>query len=262
MYSTARILLQIEVERFTSSGLGAAPDEKPQTKTDETTQNTMKKALAFAVLLALATQASAIPVVYTDAASFLGRVRPDSYTEDFEEGLTPDNIHTSLAFSGDGGYSYTASAFSLDGDGLPVPEELHVNGPGSDGDSTIALSVYNSGATMLFVFAGTLPTAIGGNFYASGDPDTAPVGGQIIVTLTSGSIFECPITDADASTFTGFTSWNDPISSMSIHRPDFVYWPTVDNLVVGAAVPDGGTTLVLLGTALTGLGVLRRKFRG
>lgn len=29
-----------------------------------------------------------------------------------------------------------------------------------------------------------------------------------------------------------------------------------------ASVPDGGTTLVLLGSALTGLGALRRKFRG
>jgi hypothetical protein len=29
----------------------------------------------------------------------------------------------------------------------------------------------------------------------------------------------------------------------------------------GGSVPDGGTTLVLLGGALTGLGVLRRKFR-
>lgn len=222
----------------------------------------MKKALAFAVLLALATQASAIPVVYTDTASFLGRVRPGSYTEAFE-GLTPDTIHTSLAFSGGGGYSYTASAFSLDVDGLPVPGDLYVNGPGSDGFSTIALSVYNSGETMLFDFsAGTLPTAIGGNFYASGSPDTAPVLGEIVVTLTSGSTFAWPITDADASTFTGFTSWNDPISSMSIHIPNVVSWPTVDNLVVGTAVPDGGTTLVLLGGALTGLGVLRRKFRG
>jgi hypothetical protein len=32
-------------------------------------------------------------------------------------------------------------------------------------------------------------------------------------------------------------------------------------VVGGGAVPDGGTTLVLLGGALTGLGALRRKFR-
>ena len=216
----------------------------------------MKKALAFAVLLALATQASAIPVAYTDAASFLGRVRPGSYTEDFE-GLTPDTIHTSLAFSG-GVYSYTASASeSPPGDF----GGLYVNAPGSVPARTSALTVNNSGATILFDFSGILPTAIGGNFYAS-KIDTAPVLGEIVVTLTSGSTFETTITAVDASTFTGFTSWNDPISSMSIRISDVVNWPTVDNLVVGTAVPDGGTTLILLGGALTGLGVLRRKFRG
>jgi hypothetical protein len=30
----------------------------------------------------------------------------------------------------------------------------------------------------------------------------------------------------------------------------------------GASVPDGGATLMLLGSALVGLGALRRKFRG
>lgn len=35
-----------------------------------------------------------------------------------------------------------------------------------------------------------------------------------------------------------------------------------DDVSVGSSVPDGGTTLVLLGGALTGLGALRRKFRG
>lgn len=55
--------------------------------------------------------------------------------------------------------------------------------------------------------------------------------------------------------------------SWTLFIQDTVGWDALDFIsaelkVTTSSVPDGGTTLVLLGGALTGLGALRRKFRG
>ncbi len=76
-----------------------------------------------------------------------------------------------------------------------------------------------------------------------------------------------------------YTSWDNwltvnvgvgGVSQLYFHAPGGSphfngFWPSVDNLVINevpqsqASVPDGGTTLAMLGLALGGIGAVRRK---
>ncbi len=125
-------------------------------------------------------------------------------------------------------------------------------------------------------------SAVQGTWYSTGFGDNyyrwqaAPVGASSGETAGLGLMdWFAPI---NPSLGTGYSA-NAYISAVSIGVGSSAgagYHAFADNLTLsfganntttynfeatGGSVPDGGTTLVLLGGALTGLGVLRRKFR-
>jgi hypothetical protein len=205
----------------------------------------MKRTLAFAVLVALATRASAISIVYPTEASFLAVIDSGYFLNEFDN--TIGDQGDSQSFSENGfGYIMTAPIYGLWG----------ING---------AMSTVDSGDALIISFASGNVTAVGGTFSLTdkgGDPlpltdeDGNPVSRSVTVSLSDGTSESFA-----ASSFRGFTSDGPSIKSLSFSSDDAIAFPTLDHFYVGR-VPDGGTTLVLLGGALTGLGVLRRKFRG
>jgi hypothetical protein len=99
-------------------------------------------------------------------------------------------------------------------------------------------------------------TAVGGIFSLTNTLGY-DVGGIVKVVLSDGITREF-----NSSSFRGFMSDGPTITSLTFSTETVNAFATLDHFYVGAAVPDGGATLVLLGGALTGLGLLRRRFRG
>jgi hypothetical protein len=195
----------------------------------------MKRTLAFAVLVALATRASAISIVYPTEASFLAVIDSGYFLNEFDN--TIGDQGDSQSFSENGfGYIMTAPIYGLWG----------ING---------AMSTVDSGDALIISFASGNVTAVGGTFSLT-DKGGDPLSRSVTVSLSDGTSESFA-----ASSFRGFTSDGPSIKSLSFSSDDAIAFPTLDHFYVGR-VPDGGTTLVLLGGALTGLGVLRRKFRG
>jgi hypothetical protein len=91
-------------------------------------------------------------------------------------------------------------------------------------------------------------------------------GSSPFLSSTGGLLFTA---DGNASTANGVNMWYNTNAQFSQPAGTYSLWgnpPTYNPEAYGTAtltphVPDGGTTLVLLGGALTGLGALRRKFR-
>jgi opacity protein-like surface antigen len=207
----------------------------------------MKKALAFAVLLALATQASAISIVYENEASFEGVIAPGYYLNDFNNITIRGDRGTFEDFAGKG-FAYTMTAPE---NGLWGILQSPTNGAMSTGDS---------GDALIISFTSGNVTAVGGTFSLT-DVDGKTVDGTVKVTVFLNNDTSETFEPFAAGSFRGFTSDGPMIISLSFSSDTPATFPTLDNFYAGR-VPDGGTTLVLLGGALTGLGVLRRKFRG
>lgn len=197
----------------------------------------MKNTLAFAALVALATEASAISIAYDTEAGFLGAINPVYYLNDFD-----DIVAGSLGIAS---IDYNTEPFKYT---ITSPGGLFGVEPGGK-----ALSTVNSGDELMVTFTSGNVTAVGGIFFLTDDPGNT-VSGKVKVSLSDGTDLSF-----DAGSFRGFTSSSQLIKSLSVSSDASAY-PTMDHFYAGR-VPDGGTTIVLLGGALTGLGALRRKFR-
>ncbi len=162
------------------------------------------------------TQASSsnLTSTYTDQATFLAAVDAGYYAEAFNS-VTEGSQGTPLVFSSGGfGYSIFGATGSL-----------------YNGDGFISLDL--AADQIVITFTSGNVTAVGGNLWAT-DIGFNPLGSPIIATLNDGSTVTVPV--SAANTFIGFTS-DTPITSLTIDAPDSpaTAWPTLDNLVVGAA---------------------------
>jgi hypothetical protein len=178
-------------------------------------------ALACAIF-ALAGGAQASTTIYTTSASFLAQTLPGGLFLDFTQPSVDSG--ESFTYSG-GGFSVTFTA-----------------------DST----VYRSGTilgnnlpneSLTLTFSGTLPTAVGGNFFITNISDVLQVA-PVTLTLADGTTTTYTPSNLSSS-YRGFVS-TVPIVSLVMAAPQGgQFYNSLDNLTVASAVPEPGTYLLM-----------------
>jgi len=198
----------------------------------------LRSAAAVAALSAAGFASAGSATVYTDLASFMANVAPGSHSENFAG--VPTGAVPSLNFGPVNGFAYTVGTQVGAVSGL-------FNDPG-------IVSTDNATDSLVVTFTGAPVTAVGGNFWAS-DISFFPTGTGITINLSDGS--NVSYTSTGPADFRGFIS-DTAITSITIDAPDVPgnAWATMDNLVVGVAVPAPGAAAVL---GLAGIAGLRRR---
>lgn len=187
-----------------------------------------------AVALACLSASSLATTVYTSSASFLARVEPGSYTENFDGlGIPPPGP---VAFSG-GGFAYTISA----------PNDVYASG------AFVGTSL--PGDALTVNFSGGNVTAVGANFFAV-DFGDAFQSMLMTITLSDGTVETFTPTSIGDS-YRGFTS-QVGFSSLVLSAPGGTNYAALDNLTVGTAIPEPASWS-LAGLALAGVFVARHR---
>lgn len=188
--------------------------------------STILPSILAAVLLVSSASAATI---HTSQATFLAAVAPGSYTETFAA-TNPPNYSAS-------GYTYAVSA------------------PGSTiYDSGSFIGTNNPNIPFVFDFSSGNVTAVGGEFFHTDISDAFQPGISITITLSDGTVDT--YTPAAQNEFRGYTS-AVPITQLTISAPTGGTYITLDNIIVGSAVPEPGSALLLAGAL--GLTLRRRR---
>jgi len=223
--------------------------------------STMKiKQFLAIMLLAQASMASGA-TVYTDETAFLTHLNPAYFLEEFsgytydEHGSFPlDGTQMSENYGSVNGYSWTASTVPSD---LVSPPIGLFSLPG-------ALSTYAAEDLLKITFTGKPVTALGGIF-ASTD-----INGDVVQQTVTINLSDNTPVSFTGSGFRGFTS-DLAITYLTIDAvdldPNNPYWPKLDHLYVGSAVPEPAAVKAvptpaaawLLASGLLGLFSLKRR---
>lgn len=196
----------------------------------------------FALLFAVHASPLLGDVIYTNQATFLSNVQPGSYLETFDGLPVSTVIPSPLSFSGNG-FGYTASC------------------PGGFYNSQFLPNPYltadGSGTSIVFTMTSNNITAIGGYFFAILTVTGEPGSGTTTVTLDDGSSFS--VVHAPSNSFIGFTT-SLPIHSITVSNTTHTDWVAVNDFIVGTAVPEPSSGLLMVGGAisLVGLGYRHR----
>lgn len=174
------------------------------------------------------TVSASAATIHTSQAAFLATVAPGSYLETF--GTAPPD------YSGNG-FAYSLSS----------PNGIYFSGS--------FVGTINSDDPLTITFTAGNPTAVGGEFFHSDITDTFQPGNAITITLSDGTVDT--YTPATFSQFRGYTSAGPVITSLTISAPTGGTYLNVDNLIVGIAVPEPGSALLLAGA----LGMTLRRRR-
>ncbi len=214
----------------------------------------MKKRLLLLAAFPCAVLSSPAAVVqYTDRAAFLAALRTGYFSTDFST-LTPgDQAVTSLSFSGGTpaiNVDISSRNFSSSGPG----DNLWVAGLG-DIDAGLGAATTFSDSLRI-----TAPSfyAVGGDWFL-GDADDNFTAGTVTLVFSEGTTVSLNNL-SPAGSFLGFIS-DTPLTGADVLPPAPNLtggWVTVDNLVVGNAVPEPGGA-VLAGWVGAGLMLRRRR---
>jgi hypothetical protein len=182
-------------------------------------------------------------IIYIDEATFVSKLDPGYYFQDFESFGHGDQGTNTIALSGG------TPTFNLN---MSSTGDLYVN----DGK---VMSTVRTGDTITIRFPSNNVTAVGAEFFlTSGVEVIAP--GAMNVTLSDGTVVSFSSPASGAPPFYGFTTnATNPITSLSIISDAGLY-NSFDNLYVGTPEPatwgwTGGAA------ALTAAGVMRRRKR-
>lgn len=213
------------------------------------------------LLLVLVVLPGAAPgaLIY-DQATFIASLQPGYYLENFSGLVGPGDIPSPINFSG-GAFAYTAAA----------PGGFYaVQTPSGSGNQVLSTTFGDDPITLTFTSGNV--TAVGGFFLVTdinGDIAT----GSITLTFNDGTTVT--LTNQTLSSFTGYVSPGLPITSLTIlavqpQGDGASVWPTVDDLIVGAAAENGTppngdgaipepSTLWLLAGGIVAVVIGRRK---
>jgi len=191
--------------------------------------------LSAVALTLLSASSFATTTVYTSSATFLPQVAAGSYSNSFT-GLANPAGSGAVPFSG-GAFAYSASA----------PSGIYLEG-GFLGANQIS-------EALTITFTGTNVRAVGANFFMT-DFSDAFQSVSVTITLNDGTIHTFTPTSLTDS-YRGFAS-TTPITSLIISAPGPSLYAGLDNLTVGAVVPEPASWL-LMGLGLTGLLVAARR---
>ena len=185
---------------------------------------------------------SAIPTqattIYTNQATFLAATQPGYYLETFNSLPQFTQLASPLNFSSNG-FTYNATA--------PTAGFFNI---GPSGDTW--LSTFHEFDPIIFNFTSNNVTSVGGFFFLT-DLTGNVAGGTVTVTLNNGKMFS--ITDASSTSFIGFTT-GAPIQSLTVTPPSSgatLVFATVNDFITGKAVPETGSSALLLGLGILGL---------
>lgn len=197
--------------------------------------------LVTGALLAAAAVCSHAAIVYSSASAFLNNVQPGAYTETFT-GVVDDSTNTQ-SFSGGYGYSFTAS--------VPSGQQFYF--------AADALSTNDPNTAITLTFTGNTVTAIGGNFFNINQSDAfAAAVVSILLSDGTSTVFN---SSTFANSYVGFTS-HSAISSITFQGGSGAgLFAAIDNLTVGAALPEPAS-LALVAVAFAGLAGSRRRKTG
>jgi hypothetical protein len=190
------------------------------------------KPLFLAALLCAAASSQAAITVYTSQAAFLSATSnqgTDSY-DDLTVDLYDETLHRTAG-------SYTYDAYASGG----------LYGAGAPGDYWLSTNLRGSPIVFGNFSAGV--NAFGGNFFGSDITGAFFPGGNLVLTADDGSTLNYALNGTTTATFLGFVS-DSALSSVSLTNDGGLNWPTANNVVLAAAVPEPAT----YGMLLAGLG--------
>lgn len=207
-------------------------------------------------------------VVITDRDAFLGLLQPGYYEETFQGadlGLLPAEADDDFAveFAGPGGwFTYTVQEEPFE---ATAQNQLWVTAretpEGDEIAGTRAISTLVDFTGIRITFTSGNVTAIGGDFFLTqenGDPLGA---GSLTLTLSDGTEITVNSQVSPSQRFVGFIAEGTETFTSLIVNPNELFtgeFATVDNLLVGAAVPESGAIGWMAGLALAGYGGWRR----
>src|SRR5437868_14307003 len=202
--------------------------------------------LLILMSLALSIMTARATTIYTNQAAFLAATQPGYYLETFNSLPQFTQLASPLNFSSNG-FTYNATA--------PTAGFFNI---GPSGDTW--LSTFHEFDPIVFNFTSNNVTSVGGFFFLT-DLTGNAAGGTVTVTLNNGKMFS--ITDAGSTSFIGFTT-GVPIQSLTVTPPSSgatLVFATVNDFITGKAVPETGSSALLLGFGMAGLLGVGRSFR-
>lgn len=206
------------------------------------------KPLAVAALLGAASGASQAAItVFTSLTAFNAATAAQG-TDTFA-GLSTIVPTASPLNRTAGPYSYRATVTNTFFAGGTVANPFLAT---TDAEDTVRFTAFAAGVR-----------GIGGNFFASNIAGGFTLGSVTLTVTDGGGSVTRVITDAAVNSFLGFVS-DGPISLLTlaaVQPTDGSFtWPSADNLVLAAAIPEPGTyALLLMGLGAVGFAARRRR---